>query len=163
MLSLATGFGGGIGSTGNTCCAFIGGSMGISVIHGRKDPYELPTPEERRDQLGGDNGRYRLYNNFVFTLRGKTGSTSCAKLTCPYDYYSDERKLFCRNIIGKRPPLLWSGFLPASKKAMPIPLITTSWEKVGSSQTRCFLNHNFLDIQEISMLSRTHKWRRSYV
>ncbi len=101
VLSLATGFGGGIGSTGNTCCAFIGASMGISAIHGRKDPYELATPEERRNQLGGDNGRYRLYNNFVFALKEKTGSASCAELTCPYDYYSDERKLFCRNIIGE--------------------------------------------------------------
>jgi hypothetical protein len=90
-----------LASTGNTCCAFIGAAMGISAIHGRKDPYELPTPEERRNQLGGDNGRYRLYNNFVFALKEKIGSTSCAELTCPYDYYSDERKLFCRNIIGE--------------------------------------------------------------
>ncbi|HPQ44066.1 MAG TPA: C-GCAxxG-C-C family protein [Syntrophales bacterium] len=101
IVSLATGFGGGIGSSGNTCCAIIGGSMAISVIHGRKDPYELPTPEARIAQLGGEEGRYRLYNNMVHDFRVKNGTTCCAELTCPYDYYSDERKIFCRSIIGE--------------------------------------------------------------
>ena len=99
-VSLATGFGGGIGSSGNTCCAIIGGAMAISVIHGRRDPYELPTPEARRAQLGGEEGRYRLYNNMVHDFRKKNGTTCCAELTCPYDYYSDERAIRCRGIIG---------------------------------------------------------------
>ena len=101
IVSLATGFGGGIGGSGNTCCAIIGGAMGLSIVHGRKDALELPTPEARQDQLNGDNGLYRLYNNMVHEFKEKIGSTSCAELTCPYDYYSDERKEFCRDIIGE--------------------------------------------------------------
>ena len=100
IVSLATGLGGGIGSSGNTCCAVIGATMGMSTVHGRKDPFDLPTPEARRDQLGGENGRYRLYNNMVHEFRTKIGSMNCAELTCPYDYYSDERKERCRAIIG---------------------------------------------------------------
>jgi len=101
MVSLATGLGGGIGSSGNTCCALIGAALGMSSVHGRKDPLELPTPEARRDQLGGENGRYRLYNNMVHEFRKKIGSNSCAELTCPFDYYSEERKESCRAIIGE--------------------------------------------------------------
>ncbi|TSA56272.1 MAG: hypothetical protein D4R45_01040 [Planctomycetaceae bacterium] len=100
-VTLAAGLGGGIGSSGNTCCAIIGGCMGIGIVHGRKDPLLLPTPEARRNQLAGDEGLYRLYNNFVFDVKKTIGSTSCAELTCPYDYYSDERKQYCRNIIGE--------------------------------------------------------------
>jgi C_GCAxxG_C_C family probable redox protein len=101
VVMLATGLGGGIGSSGNTCCAVIGAALGMSSVHGRKDPFELPTPEARRDQLGGENGRYRLYNNMVHELRGNIGSISCAELTRPFDYYSDERKESCRTIIGE--------------------------------------------------------------
>ncbi len=100
-VTLAAGLGGGIGSSGNTCCAIIGGCMGIGIIHGRKDPFLLPTPEARINQLAGDEGLYRLYNNFVFDVKKAIGSASCAELTCPYDYYSDERKQHCRNIIGE--------------------------------------------------------------
>lgn len=101
VVALATGFGGGIGSSGNTCCAIIGAAMGVSTVHGRKDALELPSPEARRDQLGGENGRYRLYNNMVHEFRTTVGSTSCAELTCPFDYYSEERKASCREIIGE--------------------------------------------------------------
>ena len=101
IVALATGFGGGIGSSGNTCCAIIGAAMGMSTVHGRKDALELPTPEARREQLSGDNGRYRVYNNMVHEFKEKFGSTSCAELTCPFDYYSDERKIMCRGIIGE--------------------------------------------------------------
>lgn len=101
VVMLATGLGGGIGSSGNTCCAVIGATLGMSSVHGRKDPFELSTPEARRNQLGGENGRYRLYNNMVHEFRGNIGSTSCAELTCPFDYYSDERKESCRTIIGE--------------------------------------------------------------
>jgi len=99
-VALATGFGGGIGSSGNTCCALIGAVMGMSSVHGR-DPSVPATPEERRDQLGGENGRYRLYNNMVHEFKDFTGTSSCAELTCPYDYSSEERKEFCRTIIGE--------------------------------------------------------------
>lgn len=92
MVTLAAGLGGGIGSSGNTCCAMIGGCMGIGTVHGRKDPFLLPTPEARMNQLTGDEGLYRLYNNFIFEVKKIIGSASCAELTCPYDYYSDERK-----------------------------------------------------------------------
>jgi len=101
IVSLATGFGGGIGSSGNTCCAIIGSAMAISVIHGRKDPFDLPTPEARKNQLGGEKGLYRLYNNLVHDFKNKNGTACCAELTCPYDYYSDQRIILCRNIIAE--------------------------------------------------------------
>lgn len=97
---LASGLGGGIGGSGATCGALIGASMAVGAVHGRKDPYALATFEERRDQLNGPEGLYRVFNNLVHDFKKTMGTTSCAELTCPYDYRSEERKQFCRNIIG---------------------------------------------------------------
>lgn len=101
IVALATGFGGGVGSSGNTCGALLGAIMATGIIHGRKNPYAKESAEERRKELSGPQGLYRLFNNLVHEFAEINGSACCEELIKPYSYSSEERKLFCRTMVSK--------------------------------------------------------------
>ena len=53
VIALATGFGGGMGHTKNTCGAITGAVMALSTIVGRKNPVQKETMAERIQELKG--------------------------------------------------------------------------------------------------------------
>ncbi|MDK2823652.1 MAG: hypothetical protein PWQ67_2217 [Clostridia bacterium] len=100
IIALATGFGGGMGLSGNNCGALSGAILAVSSIHGRK-PLEKGTLEERISQLNGPEGLYRLFNQIPNTFQDKFGEVSCAKLLEPFQWHSREQAKFCQNLIGE--------------------------------------------------------------
>lgn len=50
VIALASGFGGGMGQTRNTCGAITGAILALSALKGR-NPFEKETPKERIQQL----------------------------------------------------------------------------------------------------------------
>jgi len=101
IIALATGFGGGIGLTGNTCGALNGATLVVSSIHGRKNPLAKSTAKERVLELNGEQGVYRLFNNLPRQFKEKFGDVNCAKLVEPFQWHSKERKKMCQTLIGE--------------------------------------------------------------
>ncbi len=101
---LATGFGGGIGLYGDTCGAVVGAVMAVSAVHGRSG---LPEGEGKevlkksKEQLYGQPGLYRLFNQLPNRIKEKYGETLCRELTSKWQtaWLSREHALFCREII----------------------------------------------------------------
>jgi len=100
ITALATGFGGGIGSSGNACGALTGAIMGAGIVHGRKNPMGKETLEERRAEMFGPAGVARLFNNITNDFIDKNGSANCKELIAPFDYHAVDRRRFCKDIVG---------------------------------------------------------------
>ena len=98
VISLATGFGGGIGLSGNNCGALAGGVMAIGSVHGRKNPMEKEI-KVRIDQLYGKPGLYRFFNDFPHQFQDKFGAIDCRDLNegCT-DWFAKERRKRCMEI-----------------------------------------------------------------
>jgi len=104
---LATGFGGGIGLSGDTCGALIGAVLAVGAVHGRS---RLPGGDDRRDvlrkskaQLYDDPGLYRLFNQIPTWFRQQFGHTLCRELTARWhdDWLCRDHALHCREIIAE--------------------------------------------------------------
>ena len=66
---IATGFGGGIASSGLICGALVGGVMVIGIKYGRTSPEENPQPV------------WDLMDNYVAAFKEKFGAVNCRQLT----------------------------------------------------------------------------------
>ena len=101
-VALASGFGGGMGSTRHTCGAVNGGMLIIGTTKGRRDPYALPTFEERVDELNHeDTGVYARHGKFVREVITEYGTIECRDLTFPFpDFHSKDRARKCKKVIG---------------------------------------------------------------
>lgn len=101
IAALASGFGGGMGGTGHTCGAVNAGMLVISSMHGRKDPYEKETFEERFDQLHHEGtGIYPRHAEYIRAVITELGTIECRDLCFPYpDHDSRDRKRNCKKII----------------------------------------------------------------
>lgn len=104
-LKLATGFGGGIGLFGDTCGAVTGAVMAVGAIHGRST---LPLDEDRKaasqkaaQELYGNPGLYRLFNQIPNQVKATFGHTLCREITAPWkeNWLCREHALHCRDII----------------------------------------------------------------
>ncbi len=97
-VALTTAFGEGIGLSGGVCGALVGATMAISSVHGRKTPGE-GAPQEIFDQLYGNPGLYRFFNQIPYKFVEKFGSTQCSELNkfCP-DWHDIDRMRKCMNI-----------------------------------------------------------------
>jgi C_GCAxxG_C_C family probable redox protein len=101
---MATGFGGGVGLFGDTCGAVTGAILAVGAVHGRST---LPEGEGKEavkkaaDQLYGQPGLYRLFNQIPNRLQEKFGATLCRELTTPWQttWLCREHALFCRDLI----------------------------------------------------------------
>lgn len=100
LTAVATGMGGGVGSTGHACGALTGAVMAAGIMHGRKNPLEIENLDERRAQMFGPAGVSRLFNNIVNDFVDKNGSANCKDLIAPFDYHAVDRRRFCRDIVG---------------------------------------------------------------
>lgn len=98
-LALTTAFGGGIGLSGEVCGALVAMTMAVSAVHGRKCPWA----EEHLDvidQLYGNPGLYRFFNQIPAAFLHRFGSTNCKELTRDYaEWFDKERYAKCRAIV----------------------------------------------------------------
>lgn len=97
-LALATGFGGGLGHTKNTCGAITGAVMALSSAIGRKNPFERETPPERIQEL---KGIYAIVGDMVHEIEAHYGTLICRELSDPLgEFEGKARKKNCMQIIG---------------------------------------------------------------
>lgn len=99
---LASGFGGGMGASRHTCGAVNGGMMAIGTLQGRKDPYALPTFEERVEQLNRpETGVYARHGVYIRACIERWGTIECRDLCFPFaDFHSKDRARKCKEVIG---------------------------------------------------------------
>lgn len=98
VVALATGFGGGMGHTKNTCGAVTGAVMALSAVVGRRNPVEKETMAERIQEL---NGIYEIVGRMVEEIKGEYGTLICSELSAPHgDFEGKARKKSCMQMIG---------------------------------------------------------------
>ena len=101
IIALASGFGGGIGKTRNTCGAFLGSALAVASKKGRKNPLALPTLEERVSELNDPEGVYQNFTRLVKEFEAEYGTILCRELTTGFEEFnSKERKKHCQQITG---------------------------------------------------------------
>lgn len=99
VVAMATGFGGGIGLSGNNCGALIGAVMAVGMVHGRKNPLEGDF-QARVNRLYGNPGLYRFFNGIPHEFRDKNGAVNCRELTMGFDSWKDKkRREKCSRIV----------------------------------------------------------------
>lgn len=98
ILTLATGFGMGIGNTKNMCGAISGAIMALGLAKGRKDPFALETPKDRAFEL---REVYPHFAEIVKQVEDKYGSLICSEISSPHGEFDGKpRKKNCQEIIG---------------------------------------------------------------
>ena len=97
VISLASGFGGGMGQTRNTCGAITGAILALSTMKGR-NPFEKETPKERIQQI---QQIYVPFGDMVREIEQHQGTLICKELSAPYgDFAGKARKQNCKQIIS---------------------------------------------------------------
>lgn len=97
-ICLASGFGGGMGHTKNTCGAITGAVLALGSIRGRKNPFAKETPAERAHEL---KDVYAPFGDMINEIEDTYGTLICKELSNPHgDFQSRERKKNCQQIIG---------------------------------------------------------------
>ena len=80
---IATGFGGGIASTGSVCGALIGGVMAIGIKHGRSEIIQTKANQKTKN----------LTRQFIQQFKKVAGSTLCYDITrCDFNTLEGKRK-----------------------------------------------------------------------
>lgn len=98
VVKLATGFGGGMGHTKNTCGAITGAVMALSAIVGRENPVAKETVGERITEL--QQGIYPIVGKMVNEIKDEYGTLICSELSNPFgDFACKERKKNCMTMI----------------------------------------------------------------
>ncbi len=98
VVKLATGFGGGMGHTKNTCGAITGAVMALSAIVGRENPAAKETVGERIAEL--QQGIYPTVGKLVHEMEEQYGTLICSELSNPFgDWNGKERKRNCMTMI----------------------------------------------------------------
>lgn len=98
VIKLATGFGGGMGHTKNTCGAITGAVMGLSAIVGRENPMAKETMAERVQELQQDI--YPVVGKMVREIEAEYGTLICSELSNPHgDWNGKARKKNCLAMI----------------------------------------------------------------
>lgn len=98
VIKLATGFGGGMGHTKNTCGAITGAVMGLSAIVGRENPMARETVGDRVQELQQEI--YPIVGKMVREIQEEYGTLVCSELSAPHgDFASKERKKNCMTMI----------------------------------------------------------------
>ncbi len=99
-VALMTAFGGGIGLSGGVCGALVAAAAGVSSVHGRPHPGQSSNMDEVIQELYGNPGRYRFFNQMPRTFAEKFGSTQCSELNKDYpDWFQKDRFRKCMDIV----------------------------------------------------------------
>ena len=100
VLCMATGFGGGMGHTKNTCGAVTGAVMALGLLRGRRNPFG-PKEEmgERIKHLQQEI--YPVFGEMVEETEAKYGTLICREMSQPFgDFDSKPRMRNCMEIVG---------------------------------------------------------------
>lgn len=98
VVALATGFGGGLGDTKNTCGAITGAVMALSSALGRRDPMAQETVKDRIVEL---KEIYAVIGEMIKEIEGEYGTLICKELSDPLgEFEGKARKKNCMQIIG---------------------------------------------------------------
>ena len=100
IICMATGFGGGMGHTKNTCGAITGAVLALGLVKGRRDPFG---PKEemgaRIKQLQGEI--YPLFGQMVEEIKAHFGTLICSEMAKQFDDFdSKPRKKNCMESIA---------------------------------------------------------------
>ena len=91
VLKCTTGFGTGMGGSGNVCGAITGSVIAIGLKHGRED-------------LTGDNSEvFQKVNGFLKKFKTRYKKQDCTGLTCTWrekgTFKTPERRKYCSSIV----------------------------------------------------------------
>lgn len=101
IMRVATGFGSGGGIFGGTCGSLNGAIAALGLVYGRRQP-PTGTPEEKRAQLYGNPGIYRIFNRLNNLFQQEFGTTLCRELTQPWqdgNWFTKERLKRCLKTV----------------------------------------------------------------
>ncbi len=98
VIRMASGFGGGMGHTKNTCGVISGAVMALGMEKGR-DPFESDDMKERIQKLQGEV--YPIFGEMVNEIKDEYGTLICSELSDPHgDFEGKARKKNCMQIIA---------------------------------------------------------------
>jgi C_GCAxxG_C_C family probable redox protein len=98
-MCVMTGFGGGGGHFGDSCGALVGAMAALGAVYGRR---QVPAdPRAAREEMHGEPGLYRLFNQLPNEFKRRFGSTQCRMLTAQWKkaWLCKDHLLFCRNLV----------------------------------------------------------------
>ena len=100
VICMATGFGGGMGHTKNTCGAITGAVLALGTLKGRRDPFG--PKEEMMDRINHlQNEIYPIFGEMIEEIETKYGTLICKEMSQPFgDFESKPRKKNCMEIIS---------------------------------------------------------------
>ena len=100
VICMATGFGGGIGHTKNTCGAITGAVLALGLLKGRRDPFG--PKEEMGDRIRHlQNDIYPVFGQMIEEIQAKYGTLICSEMSQPFgDFESKPRMRNCMEIVG---------------------------------------------------------------
>ena len=100
VICMATGFGGGMGHTKNTCGAITGAVLALGLLKGRRDPFG--PKEEMGDRIKHlQNEIYPVFGRMVEEIEAKYGTLICSEMSQPFgDFESKPRMRNCMEIIA---------------------------------------------------------------
>lgn len=98
VVGLASGFGGGMGHTKNTCGAITGAVLAVGLAKGRENPMEKETPAE---QAAEKKEVYKPFAEMIREIEEKYGTLICKELSDPHgDFEGKARRKNCMEITG---------------------------------------------------------------
>lgn len=97
IVTLSSGFGGGIGRSKNLCGAVSGAVLALSAVKGRN-----PLAHETRAARSAELSKvYPLFHELVTEIEDHCGSLICRELSAPHgDFESKARRQSCLEMIG---------------------------------------------------------------
>jgi len=98
IIRLASGFGGGMGHTKNTCGAITGAVLALGLVKGR-DPFAAEEVKDRVRQLNEET--YPPFAAMIREMEAEYGTLICAELSAPHgDFDGRSRKKSCQQMIA---------------------------------------------------------------
>ena len=98
IIRLASGFGGGMGHTKNTCGAITGAVLALGLVKGR-DPFASEEVKDRITQLNEEV--YPAFAPMIREMEEEYGTLICAELSAPHgDFDGRTRKKNCMQMIA---------------------------------------------------------------
>ena len=99
IIRLASGFGGGMGHTKNTCGAITGAVLALGLVKGR-DPFASEEVKDRITQL--NDQVYPAFAPMIREMEEEFGTLICAELSAPHgDFDGRARKKSCMQMIAQ--------------------------------------------------------------
>lgn len=100
VICMATGFGGGMGHTKNTCGAITGAVLALGLLKGRRNPFG--PKEEMGDRIKHLQGEiYPVFAEMIGEIEGKYGTLICKEMSKQFDEFdSKPRMRNCMEIVG---------------------------------------------------------------